>query len=128
MGIKNIKQIEVQDWNDLVVKTYGRPYHFQQQEGCKDKGIFHLIIPTVGDTDYEMNDSIPEEINGEIMGVKFDVWLARDPKQPIKNQTADYELDLFWERNFYPSIEAIANDLHKKDLIEAGEYQININW
>lgn len=75
-----------------------------------------------------MNDSIPEVVNGEERGVKFDVWLTRDPKQPIPEQTADYQLALFWERNFYPSLEMVANDLYKKGLIEAGDYTINIDW
>lgn len=75
-----------------------------------------------------MNDSVPEKINGEEMGVKFDTWLARDPKKPIPNQERDYELNLFYERNFYPDVYTLANDLHKKGLLEAGEYLINIDW
>lgn len=75
-----------------------------------------------------MNDSIPEVVNGYEMGVKFEVWLARDPNQPITNQKYDWELELFWERNFYPDIHTLANDLHSKGLIEAGDYLINIDW
>ena len=76
-----------------------------------------------------MNESIPEEANNyEIMGVKFETWLKRDPKQPLKNQQYDWELGMFWERNFYPDIDTLANDLHKKGLLEAGEYAINIDW
>lgn len=62
------------------------------------------------------------------MGVSFAAWLARDPKQPILNQTQDYELRLFWHRNFFPDIQVVANDLHNKGLIEAGDYIINIDW
>lgn len=127
MKIKNIQQIEVNDWDTLVEETYGRKYSFQQQEGCKDRGIFNLTIPSP-DNDNEMNEEIPEEVNGETMGVKFNIWLARDPKQRIKDQTADYELDLFWQRNFYPDIQMVANDLLQKGLIESGKYQINIDW
>jgi hypothetical protein len=124
----NIRTIEVQDWDSLVEETYQRPYSFQQQDGCKSRGVYDLEIPSKYNDDDEMNDSIPEEVNGEIMGVKFEKWLARDPKQPIINQEFDFELKLFWERNFYPCIEAVANDLHKKGLIEAGKYRINIDW
>ena len=74
-----------------------------------------------------MHDSIPEEINGDEMGVKFAVWLARDPKAPVNGRT-DYAIDMFWERNFYPNIDVIANDMHKKGLIEEGNYIIDINW
>jgi hypothetical protein len=120
--------IKVQDWDDLVVKTYGRPYKFQQQMGCQDRGTYHLQVPSASN-DNLMHDSIPEEINGDVMGVKFAVWLTRDPKQPVAGDIEDqWNTDLFWERNFYPDIETVANDLHKKGLIEAGEYVININW
>jgi hypothetical protein len=43
--VKNVKMIEVSDWDDLISKTYERPYSFQQQEGCKGRGTFNLDIP-----------------------------------------------------------------------------------
>ena len=128
MKYKNQKMIEVNDWDQLVQSVYNRPYNFQQQDGCQDRGIVYLTIPPECVDEDEMNDSIPEVVNGEEMGVKFNVWLARDPKQPIKNQKYGWELDLFWERNFYPSIDAVANDLYEKGLLEPGEYIINIDW
>jgi len=126
--IKNVKMIEVSDWDDLVQRTYKRDYNFQQQDDCKSRGVFNLKIPSDYTEDEEMNEEIPEIVNGEIMGVKFKNWLARDPKKPIPKQTQDYELKLFWMRNFYPCVYEVANDLHKKGLIEAGEYKINIDW
>ena len=39
MIIKSVKMIEVSDLDDIVVKTYGRPYNFQQQDGCKGREI-----------------------------------------------------------------------------------------
>jgi hypothetical protein len=135
LKIKNIKTIEVQDWDKLVQETYGKPYSFQQQDGCKERGNFDIDIPSKYSDDEDMNDSIPEEVNGEKMGVKFAVWLARDPKEPLKNdkdkeggKKDQWRIDLFWERNFYPDVHEVANDLHKKGLIEAGEYRINIDW
>lgn len=126
---KNKKTIEVQDWDELVTKTYGKPYSFQQQDRCKSRGTFDLIVPSDECYDEDMNDSIPEEVNGEEMGVKFAVWLARDPKQPIAGDIQEqWNTDLFWARNFYPDVYTLANDLHKKGLIEAGEYVINIDW
>lgn len=122
--------IEVDDWDKLVSSTYNRRYTFQQQDDCQSRGTISLTIPDPDAEEYEeeMNDSIPEVVNGVEMGVKFNVWLSRDPKQQIPNQTSDWDLDLFWDRNFYPNISMVANDLYKKGLIEAGDYLINIDW
>jgi len=128
MNIKNIKLIEVSDWDELVTKTYNRPYNFQQQYGCQDRGIFNLTIPSEYTEDKEMHKSIPENVNGSKMGVKFKNWLVRDPNQSITNQKNDWELGLFWHRNFYPDIYTVANDLFEKGLIEEGEYIIHIDW
>lgn len=128
MKISTVKMIEVHDWDELVEETYGRPYSFQQQDGCKNRGIYNL---TVDDTEYAEdfeNESIPEIVNGEEMGVKFSAWLARSPKQSLPNREDKFGLDLWWERNFYPSVEIVANDLHRKGLLDAGEYVINIDW
>ena len=124
--IKSQQMISMQDWDDLVEKTYGKIYSFQQQDGCQERGNVYITIPEEAD-DYE-NETIPEEINGEEMGVSFSAWLARDVKQKIQNQSADYELDLFWSRNFYPNLQMVANDLHAKGLIPKGEYVIEIDW
>lgn len=119
--------ISVSDWDDFVIKTYGRPYKFQQQDGCQSRGIFTLDVPWDEYDDFE-NDTVPEKVNGEEMGVSFKAWLERDPKKPIKDQQYDFQLELWWKRNFYPSIYAVANDLHAKGLLPAGEYIINIDW
>lgn len=125
--VKNVKMIGVRDWDRLVSETYGRPYTFQQQDGCQSRGIFKLTIPSEYTEDDEMNDEIPEIINGSIRGVKFEKWLERDPKQPVNGRT-DYAIDLWWDRNFYPDIHTVANDLHERGLIEAGDYSIEIDW
>ncbi len=124
---KNKKVIEVHDWDELVETTYNRPYNFQQQNGCQERGTFQITIPSKYTEDEYMNDTIPEKVNGDKMGVKFKVWLERDPKAPVNGKT-DYSIGMFWERNFYPDIQTVANDLHEKGLIEAGEYTINIDW
>lgn len=118
--------IEVSDWDKLVSETYQRPYSFQQQDDCKPRGTFEFSVP---DQEYDFdNDTIPEIVNGSEMGVSFAAWLARDPKQPLSEQEYDWELGMWWERNFYPDVQMIANDLHVKGLLEAGEYTINIDW
>lgn len=121
---KNVQMIDVSDFDDLVTKTYGRTYSFQQQDGCKERGTVELTVPC-DQNDFE-NDTVPEEINGDEMGVSFAAWLARDPKE--WNGKERNCIDLFWERNFYPTLESVANDLHAKGLLPAGEYVIDIDW
>lgn len=118
--------ISLQDWDSFVRKIYGKSYSFQQQDGCKERGSVNITIPEEAE-DFE-NDTVPEKVNGDQMGVSFASWLARDPKQKIKDQKHDYELELFWNRNFYPDVQMIANDLHVKGLIPTGEYVIEIDW
>ena len=118
--------IDVDDWDKLVMETYKRPYSFQQQNGCQERGNFYLTIPGEAE-DFEAS-VIPEEVNGEEMGVSFAAWLARDPMQKIKGQEYDFDRTLWWERNFYPDIQMIANDLHAMGLLDSGKYTINIDW
>jgi hypothetical protein len=123
------KVIEMQDWDRLVKETYGKPYRFQQQDGCQPRGTVEITIPEGNDEEYDYdNDSVPEVINGDKMGVSFKAWLARDPKEWKGKKEDRSFLDLFWGRNFYPALQVVANDLHRKGLIEAGEYTINIDW
>ncbi len=124
INIQKKNFIAVSDFDDLVEKTYGKPYSFQQQDGCKERGTFHMTVPDEA-YDFE-NDTIPQEINGEEMGVSFAAWLARDPKE-WHGPDREYK-DMFWERNFYPDVQMIANDLHQKGLLPAGEYVIDIDW
>lgn len=128
MQIKKTNMIEESDFSELVQSTYGKPYRFQQQSGCMDRGTFELKIPSEYTSEEEMYDEITEELNGELMGVKFEKWLERDPKQPVGEYTDQPFIDIFWERNFYPDIYTLVNDLHAKGLIEAGDYIINIDW
>lgn len=114
-----------EDWNDFVSKIYGKTYSFQQQEGCQEAGEVFFRVPQEV-SDYP-NDSMPEVINGDIMGVAFESWL----KRPI-NHWGGLDSDrpflrLFWNRNFYPKLQVLANDLHKRGLLSAGDYQIQID-
>jgi len=136
MKLKTKKEtvIEVSDWDDLVIKTYSKPYSFQQQDGCKPRGSFRFTVPARETNDEDMPESIKEEVNGPEEGVKFSSWLARDPKQSFPDEWNDnkmcdqWSVDLWWERNFYPDFQTLANDLHAKGLIEAGDYTIDIDW
>ena len=127
MKISTKQIIEDSEWDKLVSETYGRPYEYQQQGGCRYRGLFPFRVPD----EVEENDwpnTIPEVVNGEEMGVSFEAWLTRDPGQKILDQDADYQLALWWTRNFYPPFQAVANDLCQKGMLEAGEYVINIDW
>lgn len=144
MKIQQKQVINVQDWDNAVQDTYKRPYNFQQQAGCRGRENFYLTVPAEPE-DFE-NDTLPEKVNHEEMGVSFKAWLARDPKQPLKDETEDtfnsqtqtyrkewaggeqWRIDLWWERNFYPDIQMVANDLYNKGVLPAGEYMIVIDW
>lgn len=128
---KNRKTIDVNDWDNLVSSTYGKPYSYQQQDGCKERGSEHISIPDDRwNYESEMNDDIPFMINGDEMGVKFETWLKTKPEEINEKNPESYNgaNNLFWDRNFYPHIQTIANDLHAKGLIEAGDYVIDIDW
>ena len=111
---KQVGFIKLGDWDGLVSSTYGRPYSFQQQIDCKERGLHKFRVPE-DSYDYP-NDDIDDE---ESMGVSFAGWLAKDPSH--KN-------NLYWGRNFYPNVSMIINDLYAKGLIEKGEYAIEIDW
>lgn len=122
---KNVIMFEVDEWDDLVMSTYGKIYKFQQQNGCKDKGIYKFTVPITDVENYE-RDEIPEEVNGNTMGVSLKAWLERDPTTP-KFQY-NYQRVLFWERNFYPHVTMIIKDLENRRILKEGEYIINIDW
>ena len=130
MKVEKKNVIQISDWDEMVEQHYGKLYSFQQQDGCRDRGVFHLEVPNEG-YDYE-NDTVPEIVNGEKQGVSFKAWLERDPKAPLKNEnnvdSDTHSIELWWHRNFYPDIQMIANDLHAKGLLPAGEYMIEIDW
>ena len=129
LKIQKKQVIDSFDFDDLVQETYGRHYCFQQQENCKPRGMYYFTVPETYTADDEMHDSIPEVINGRKKGVKFKVWLERDPKKPIEDGRCDEStLNMFWGRNFYPDFGTVVNDLHSKGLIEAGEYCLEIDW
>ena len=126
MKIRAEKVIDVSDWDYAVEKAYGRPYSFQQQEGCRCRGVFRISVPDEAN-DYE-KDAVPEIVNHDEMGVSFSAWLKRNPKTPLASGKGNFSLRLWWIRNFYPDVQMVANDLCAKGLLEKGDYTIDIDW
>jgi hypothetical protein len=130
---KKVNLISEADFSEFVTNTYGRPYKFQQQDGCRPRGVYWFDVPINQPFNYS-NTSIPELVNGDEMGVSFEAWLNRDPQQRLNDgdewdqEYPEYRIELFWHRNFYPHIEMIVADLHNRDLIEDGTYVIEIDW
>lgn len=115
------------EFDALVEEVYGRRYSFQQQDDCKERGMAYATVPVVHPQDYK-NETVPEVINGDEMGVSFSAWLTRDPKSWSGEKNDALYLNMFWERNFYPHVSMVMNDLHAKGHLEAGEYVIEIDW
>jgi hypothetical protein len=131
MKFTNVKVISMDNWDAEVIKTYGRPYVFQQQYDCRSRGTFEFTVPNkdlAKENDEGMNESIPESLDIEEMGVKFSTWLARDPQQPLSGKNYDWELSLWWSRNFYPDPIVVAQDMYERGLLEAGDYMIVVDW
>jgi hypothetical protein len=127
--VETIQTISLQDFDELVSDTYGRPYSFQQQDGCKERQHVDISVPTPYSEDYD-NDTIFEETNAHVTGVSFKAWLARDPEQRLgcDNGDAGWMIELWWNRSFYPCVDMVINDLYSKGLLDAGDYVINIDW
>lgn len=129
LKVSNRKLIELHDWDKLVEETYGKIYSFQQQEGCQDRGIVDIEV-SKDEVEDTYPDKIPIIINGDEMGVSFKTWL-NTTKENIEDKLKGFDKQtssLIWERNFYPDIQVIANDMCRKGLIEEGAYSINIDW
>jgi hypothetical protein len=124
LHIKPMSMIRLSDWDELVVKTYGRPYNFQQQDGCRSRGTLELYVPEEFEDDYP--ETISEDVHRKERGVSFSAWLARDPKQPLPRENA--HLQSWWCCKFYPNIQMVANDLYARGILPRGDYVIKIDW
>ncbi len=123
----NIIRIEYRDLCKFVSETYNKVYNFQQQDGCKSRGTETFSVPNAYPDDFECTQ-IPFEVNGDEMGISFETWLNTSPDDTKKHFGSDWENEMFWERNFYPHIDMVLNDLYNKGLLDAGVYDIKIDW
>jgi hypothetical protein len=136
--MKKMNVFDMYEWDDLVEQTYKKPYCVQQQFGCLDRGHLKLVVPNPEEVEFvesEALDWADENLNAnDTCGVKFPVWLARDPSTPIKNKgdlhwkDIDFVTELWWHRVFFPRPETVAQDLYERGILEAGEYLILIDW
>ena len=126
---QTVKRIDVDDWNSFVKEVYGKPYDFQQQDGCKERGVFYFEVPIGYQDDYEKSE-LPEKVNHHEMGVSFEAWFKRRPEQLLNDEEWDHptSIEMWWERNFYPDVSMIITDLHKRGLLAEGDYMIDICW
>jgi hypothetical protein len=121
---QNVKLVNLDDWNNLVINTYNKPYAFQSQNKRNKISFFQIDVPLHFDNEELLPESIPE--GSSQYGVQFQSWLKRDPSQPIGDDKNQWHIDIWWEQHFYPSIHTLANDLFKKGLIEEGTYIIKM--
>lgn len=125
--MRKVNLFSSKEFDTLVVETYGKPYKFQQQDGCKDRGVEEFTVPVEEPYDYDDQDDVGG--GGTLFseyGVPFQTWLARDVTDLFSGNNTTNEL--IWHREFYPSVEMVLNDLHEKGILEAGEYVISIDW
>lgn len=131
-----VKLIDVSDWDSFVESVYGKPYSLQQQDGCRQRGIMQFDVheDEAGSPREEAEWNIPFDQTIEIskdteeMGVGLGAWMARDPKAGLPGQEYDWQLTLWWKRNFYPDFEDVITDLAMRGILEPGSYVINIDW
>lgn len=125
LKISNKQMIDSSDWDEFVCKTYNRPYCLQQQDGCYPNGTsIFMTCPIEEPYDYDDFEEGANNTLGNPMGVSFKSWL----KAKTPEGKSDWVNNMFWERNLYPSLEMLVNDLHNKGLLAAGEYVIHITW
>lgn len=120
---RKVNLISDSEWDELVKSVYGKPYSFQQQDGCKERGTFEFSVP--GSTwNYKNNELMSQESSDDYdeMGVSFQAWIDAIP------QEGNWENTVWWERNFYPDVSMIIDDLYKKGHLEEGDYCISIDW
>lgn len=97
-----------------VTNHYGRPYHLQQQGDMMGQEVSTRF-------------TVPDPEDGEWEGMEAPTlvdWLKATPPTDEHDRT---EI-LRWERDYYPQLGAVVNDLHTKGLLDAGEYLIYAEW
>ena len=126
---KTKKIIDEGDWNLFVESVFGKEpftYIFQQQDGCKEPGLYLVKVPPSEEQE-SLDEEICYKVNGKTFGVSLKTWLNTSKEDTKSKVEKDYLNNLFWMRHFYPKLDELVAHLHKLGLIEAGDFYIEID-
>lgn len=123
--MKTIEVVPCEEFDELVRKTYNRPYCIQQQNNTALETIVKININNAQDYPSVKIEGHPDV--WDIDGVSFADWINRDPKEKLNDMMDDWEIDLWWQRHFYPELNTIAKDLYQKGLLDKKTYKILIS-
>src|SRR5574343_1183830 len=104
--MKNVNIFQLNEFDELIKKEYNKKYYsFQQQDGCKDRGIEYFTIPINDPEDLDNLSMIEDDVKNNRLsvyrGVKFEEWLLKDKDfKWFIGKEREYENALLWERNF----------------------------
>ena len=136
LDYRTVKMIDGDDWDSQVLALllpcqsqsitllYGQEITSTataQQQNYGMRGLVEITVPP-DDLDDFPNDTL-EESEYDMVGVSFKAWLEKDYDDCSEDEDSD-----FWEREFYPNLSMVINDLYERGLLEAGEYEIDIDW
>lgn len=120
LKFKQINQIDSGDFDKFIRSFYKKPYCIQQQNGCMSRGAIEFSIPLINDDSILFNVELFDYLDDL---PSLQEWLLKDPSEKVEGITF---LDIYWERDFYPKLSEILNDLYEKQKIVEGDYQIVI--
>lgn len=138
--------IDESDFSKLVSDTYGRPYRLQQQEPLMNQDSYMPIqVPNdwhAADKDHArlrkwIEENPPQYVDGqEPTYPSFKEWLDRDANAYVGGRDmyegwgdpGGFWYTLWWERAFFPPLGEVIDDLHKRGLLDEGEYLIHAWW
>lgn len=126
--MKAVVMIDEAEFSELVTRTYQRPYRLQQQLGCMPSGtLIEFATPTTADATFY------GDVESCQPAVTFNEWLMANPQAPApgddeytSTKYANLHRELYWERDFYPPLKDVVNDLHTRGLLPAADYIIYI--
>ena len=58
---ERVNFVDVGDWDNFVTETYGKPYCFQQQYGCKERWTYEFTVP-LGWEPYDFEKDTIQEV------------------------------------------------------------------
>lgn len=119
---KNVKMIDLREWDELVIETYKRPYNLQQQDGCMERGTIDLTVPNTA-SDFE-NDTLTEDEDDDEMGVSFKAWMARTKFLKANPQIDPDTIAIAEYKEFCTNIE---KQVTKINLMTKLPFQVAVN-